>query len=150
MGHHKSERHPSVSISFRYFSIKAVFQPKGGFAPFGKKALKSTSRYWRPCSPAGGIPTELDRGWRRSLIHSDKLQGIFLRKVFCLIFDSLANPAALVAGFPLRSNKLRGMHSLWDSFKRERGYHVNRFSVLRINQNSAFSLTIFVLHKWWY
>jgi len=42
-----------------------------------------------PAVPQAGFP-----------LRSNKLQGIFLRKEFCLIFDSLANPAAPVTGFP--------------------------------------------------
>jgi len=45
------------------------------------------------------------------------LQGIFDCKDFYQFFDSLANPAAQLAGFPLRSIKLRGRHSLCSSTK---------------------------------
>ena len=34
-------------------------------------------------------------------------------KEFYLIYDSLANPVAPAAGFPLHSNKLRGIRSLF-------------------------------------
>ena len=54
-----------------------------------------------PCSPASGIYASLRQA-----------AGFFDCKVLDLILDSLANPAAHAAGFPLRSNKLRGMRSL--------------------------------------